>query len=294
MSNLSIIGKRKIFLSISAVLVGVSIIALFLWGLNFGIDFTGGALLELKFSESAPSANELREELQDLNINSLMVQSTDDNSAIFRFKDESRETYNAIIEKLSQKNSFEELRYDVVGPAAGKDLKSKSFNSIIIVLIIIILYIAFVFRKVSRPVSSWKYGIAAIIALAHNIIIVLGVFAFLGKFYGTEINIPFIAAILTVLGYSVNDTIVIFDRIRENLPKSSDNFIGTVGRSLNQSLTRSINTSFTTLLVLIAIIVFGGDSIREFVLALAIGIFVGTYSSICVASPILIMFNKKK
>lgn len=294
MSNLSIIGKRKIFLSISALLMTLSIVALFLWGLNFGIDFTGGSLLELKFKEQGPSAVELRTELGEFNINSLTVQTTDDNSAIFRFKDEDKQSYKIIKEKIESKYSSEELRYDVVGPSVGKELKSKSFNTIIIVLILIILYIAFAFRKISRPVSSWNYGIAAIIALIHDVLIVLGVFAILGRFYGTEINVPFIAAILTVLGYSINDTIVVFDRIRENLPKSSDSFIGTIGKSINQTLTRSINTSFTTLLALIAIIIFGGASIREFVLALAIGIFIGTYSSIFVASPILVIFNRKK
>lgn len=294
MSNLSIIGKRKIFLAISAVLVTLSIVSLSLWGLNFGIDFTGGSLLELKFNNQAPSATDVRADLKDLNLNSLTIQATDDNSIIFRFKDDSRDSYNSIKEKISEKNSFEELRYDVVGPSIGKELKSKSFNTILIVLIIIVLYMAFTFRKVSRPVSSWNYGIAAIIALAHDVLIVLGVFAVLGKFYGAEINTPFIAAILTVLGYSVNDTIIVFDRIRENLPKSSENFVGTIGKSVNQTLTRSINTSFTTLLTLIAIIIFGGASIREFILALAIGIFVGTYSSIFIASPILVMFNRKK
>jgi len=294
MSNLSLIGKRKIFLAISAVLVTLSIVSLSLWGLNFGIDFTGGSLLELKFEEQAPSAIDVRQDLSSLNLNSLVVQATDDNSIIFRFKDDSRVAYTSIKEKISSQYSFEELRYDVVGPSIGKELKSKSFNTIIIVLIIIVLYMAFAFRKVSRPVSSWNYGIAAIIALAHDVLIVLGVFAILGKFYGTEINTPFIAAILTVLGYSVNDTIIVFDRIRENLPKSSDNFMGTIGKSINQTLTRSINTSFTTLLTLTAIIVFGGASIREFVLALAIGVFIGTYSSIFIASPILVMFNRKK
>ncbi len=294
MSNLSIIGKRKIFVTISAILVSASIVALSLWGLNFGIDFTGGSLLELKFENQAPSVTDIRAELADLNLNSLSVQTTNDNSVIFRFKDESKQAYTSIKSIVGEKYAFEELRYDVVGPSIGKELKSKSFNTTLIVLVMIVLYIAFAFRKVSKPVSSWNYGIAAIIALAHDVLIVLGVFAFLGKFYGTEVNTPFIAAVLTVLGYSVNDTIIVFDRIRENLPKSSDSFVGTIGKSINQTLTRSINTSFTTLLALLAIIIFGGASIKEFVVALAIGIFVGTYSSIFIASPILIAFNRKR
>ena len=141
------------------------------------------------------------------------------------------------------------------------------------------------------PVASWKYGIASIIALSHDVVITLGIFSFLGHFYGTEVNTPFIAAILTILGYSINDTIVVFDRIRDNLPKSKDNFSDTVDRSLNQTLRRSINTSFTTILALVAVYFFGGDSIKDFALALIIGIGFGTFSSIFVASPVLVIWD---
>jgi preprotein translocase subunit SecF len=154
------------------------------------------------------------------------------------------------------------------------------------------LYIAFAFQKVSKPVASWKYGLSAIIALFHDLLITLGIFSVLGKFYGMEINTAFVVALLTVLGYSVNDTIVVFDRTRENLPKSVDSFSVTVNSSLNQTLVRSINTSITTLLVLLAVYFLGGTSIREFVLALIIGIACGSYSSIFVASPLLVTWEK--
>ena len=327
MFNLAVIKNRKIFLTISGILVSLSIIALFSWGLNFGIDFTGGSLLEVKFHGEKPSAGEVRDELRDLNLGALIVQDTDNNSVILRFRDEtslSHENIMSRLESLSDSLNYdeadesqgalevgddgsvvidmseanpslvEELRFDSVGPSIGKELQSRSFNTIILVLVIIVLYIALVFRKVSRPVSSWKYGIAAIVALFHDVLIVLGIFAVLGKFYGTEINTPFIAAILTVLGYSVNDSIIVFDRIRESLPKSVDNFKNTINKSINSVLVRSINTSFTTLLVLLAILFFGGESIRDFVLALAIGIFIGTYSSIFIASPVLVWFEKRK
>ena len=295
MINLNVIKNRKIWLSFSGVLVALSIVAILTWGLKFGIDFTGGSLLELQFKgEKQLSAVEIRESLQGLNLNSLTVQPTENNSVILRFKDDSEDVHQRVIEKISSLAEIEELRYETVGPSIGKELKSKSFNTIFLVLIIIVLYIALVFKKVSKPVSSWKYGIASIVALFHDIIIVLGVFAVLGKFFNTEINTPFIAAILTLLGYSVNDTIIIFDRIRENLPKSSENFMNTINKSINQTLVRSINTSFTTILVLLAIIMFGGNSIRDFVLALAVGIFIGTYSSIFVASPILVWFDKRR
>lgn len=295
MINLNVIKNRKIWLSFSGVLVALSIVAILTWGLKFGIDFTGGSLLELQFKgEKQLSAVEIRESLQGLNLNSLTVQPTENNSVILRFKDDSEDIHQNVVGRIEGLAEIEELRYEAVGPSIGKELKSKSFNTIFLVLVIIVLYIALVFKKVSKPVSSWKYGIASIVALFHDIIIVLGVFAVLGKFFNTEINIPFIAAILTVLGYSINDTIIIFDRIRENLPKSSENFMNTINKSINQTLVRSINTSFTTILVLLAIIMFGGNSIRDFVLALAVGIFIGTYSSIFVASPILVWFDKRR
>ncbi len=295
MINLNVIKNRKIWLSFSGVLVALSIVAILTWGLKFGIDFTGGSLLELQFKgEKQLSAVEIRESLQGLNLNSLTVQPTENNSVILRFKDDSEDIHQNVVGRIEGLAEIEELRYEAVGPSIGKELKSKSFNTIFLVLVIIVLYIALVFKKVSKPVSSWKYGIASIVALSHDIIIVLGVFAVLGKFFNTEINIPFIAAILTVLGYSINDTIIIFDRIRENLPKSSENFMNTINKSINQTLVRSINTSFTTILVLLAIIMFGGNSIRDFVLALAVGIFIGTYSSIFVASPILVWFDKRR
>lgn len=295
MINLNVIKNRKIWLSFSGVLVALSIVAILTWGLKFGIDFTGGSLLELQFKgEKQLSAVEIRESLQGLNLNSLTVQPTENNSVILRFKDDSEDIHQNVVGRIEGLAEIEELRYEAVGPSIGKELKSKSFNTIFLVLVIIVLYIALVFKKVSKPVSSWKYGIASIVALFHDIIIVLGVFAVLGKFFNTEINTPFIAAILTVLGYSINDTIIVFDRIRENLPKSSENFMNTINKSINQTLVRSINTSFTTILVLLAIIMFGGNSIRDFVLALAVGIFIGTYSSIFVASPILVWFDKRK
>lgn len=312
MVNLKVVKNRKIWLSLSALLMATSIVFIFLWGFNFGIDFTGGSLMEVKFSENSPSAFEIRDKLNDLNLSSLSVQPTEDGTFILKFKQIDNGTHDLVFERLNQyaldlnsssvdqadegevKTFFEELRFDSVGPSIGKELKSKSFNTVAIVLILIILYVAFVFRKVSKPVSSWNYGISAIVALFHDVLIVLGVFAFLGKFYGTEINTPFIAAILTVLGYSVNDTIIVFDRIRENLPKSDDSFVGTIDKSINQTLVRSINTSFTTLLVLLAILFFGGKTIMDFVLALSIGIFVGTYSSIFIASPLLVMFDKRR
>lgn len=313
MINLKVVKNRKIWLSISAVLMSVSLVFIFLWGFNFGIDFTGGSLLEVKFKGEAPSVLEVRESLSEIELDSLTVQSTEGNTFVLKFKNIDSESHYSALEALNvlaletnnpdgeydfvsylENDFFEEVQFNSVGPSIGQELKSKSFNTMAIVLILIILYVALVFRKVSRPVSSWNYGISAIIALFHDVLIVLGVFAFLGKFYGVEINTPFIAAILTVLGYSVNDSIIVFDRIRESLPKSNDNFVNTIDRSIKQVLVRSLNTSFTTLLVLLSILFFGGETIKDFVLALSIGIFVGTYSSIFIASPLLTLFDRRK
>lgn len=291
-----IIQNRKIFLSLSAVIITACLVALFTWGLNFGIDFTGGSLLEVKFENYQPSVTELQASVQDLNLQSLVIQPTED-SVILRFKESSEETHQAVLgslEKLAstQENaSVNQLQFDSIGASIGQELKSKSFNAAIIVFLMIIFYISWAFKSVSKPVSSWKYGVTAIIALVHDLILILGVFAALGHFYGIEINTPFIAAILTVLGYSVSDTIVIFDRIRENLPKSHEDFENTINRSVNQTLVRSFHTSLSSILALLAIIIFGGDTIKDFALALVVGISVGTYSSIFVASPVLVIWN---
>jgi len=294
-----IIQKRKIWLAVSSILTVVSIAVIFSFGLNFGVDFKGGSLLEVKFIGERPDIALIKDSLKDIDISGLVVQPVEEDGVILRFKEVSEELHSAILLALDgissdEENFLEELSFDSVGPSIGQELKRKSIYAIFWVLTAIILFIAWVFRGVSKPVESWKYGIIAIIALFHDIIIILGVFALLGEFLGTEINAPFIAALLTVLGYSVNDTIVVFDRLRENLPKSKEDFENTVNTSVNQTLTRSINTSLTTLLVLVSIIIFGGSSVKDFILALSIGVLIGTYSSIFLASPLLVVIEKMK
>ncbi|MFZ4631976.1 MAG: protein translocase subunit SecF [Patescibacteria group bacterium] len=294
-----IIQKRKIFLTLSSLAAAASIFALFFWGLNFGIDFTGGSLMEVEFSNYKPSVTEVQDSLKNVDLHGLVIQPTE-NSVILRFKENTEDVHQLVAKNLQElvKNkqgaSFKELQFDSVGASIGQELKSKSFNATVIVFIMIILYISWAFKGVSKPVASWKYGVAAIIALIHDILFILGVFSVLGHFYGIEVNTPFIAAVLTVLGYSVSDTIIVFDRIRENLPKSHEDFENTVNRSVNQTLTRSINTSFSAVLALLAILFFGGSTIKDFALALAIGIAVGTYSSIFIASPVLVVWEKLK
>ncbi len=291
-----IIQKRKFFLTLSTLVALASILALFFWGLNFGVDFTGGSLLEVGFKNYQPTVTEIQDSLKGVDLHGLIVQPTND-SIILRFKESTEEAHQAVLTKLQElaasktAASITELQFDAVGSSIGKELKSKSFNAIAIVFVMIIIYISWAFKKVSKPVASWKYGVAAIIALIHDILFILGVFSVLGHFYGIEINTPFIAAVLTVLGYSVSDTIIVFDRIRENLPKSQEDFENTINRSINQTIVRSIITSVSSTLALIAILFFGGDTIKDFALALIVGIFVGTYSSIFIASPVLVVWD---
>jgi preprotein translocase subunit SecF len=297
-----IIQKRGIWLTISTLLFVIFGLAIILWGLKFGIDFTGGSILEVKFDKNRPEVTVIQNKLSDLDLGSLTVQPVGDSNVSLRFQDSAKEKHDEVIKRLNgianpdpkskEKNVVEEIRYDSVGPSIGAELKSKAINAIFWVFIMIVIYISIAFHKVSKPVASWKYGISALLAMFHDVIITIGVFAVLGKYFGVEINTPFVAAVLTVLGYSIHDTIVVFDRIRENLPKSDKDFEGTVNVSLNQTLGRSINTSLTVMLTLIAIIVFGGESIRSFALALTVGIFIGTYSSIFVASPLLVVWEK--
>lgn len=321
-----IIQKRKIWLAFSGTLVVFSVVAIMLWGLRFGIDFTGGSLMEVKFLKNKPSVAEVSSALAGLNTGSLVIQPVGENGMVLRFQDTSEEKHQEVFKKLNDLsadkdakgepvkikiggdeskniavtavvNNVEELRYDAVGPTVGKELRSKSVTAIFFVIIAILSYIAWSFRGVSKPVASWKYGVAAILALVHDVVITVGIFAFLGKYMNIEINTPFVAAILTILGYSVSDTIVVFDRIRENLPKSHEDFESTINNSINQTIVRSINTSFTVLLALLSILFLGGSSIRDFALALSIGVVFGTYSSIFLASPILVLwhnFTKRK
>ena len=292
MTNFKIIQKKNIWLAISGVLFVIFLAAMLAWGLKLGIDFTGGSLLEVSFKGSRPTVARVEAGLAELKLSSLIVQPAGEQDLQLKFQETSEEVHQSVLAKLNRLAPAEELRFESVGPSIGQELKTKSLYAIFFVLVAVLIYISYVFRKVSKPVASWKYGLSAIIAMFHDAVITVGVFAVLGHVYGTEINTAFVAAVLTVLGYSVHDSIVVFDRIRENLPKSDLDFPGTANLSLNQTLLRSLNTSLTTLLVLTSIVIFGGDTIRPFALALAIGIFIGTYSSIFFASPLLVIWEK--
>ncbi len=276
---------KKIYFTLSGLLILASLVSLILFGLKPGIDFTGGSILEIRYQENRPSNEEIREALSDLDLGEVKIQPSSEKRVILRIKDISEEVHQQMIERLE---GSEELRFETIGPVIGREMEQKTKVVAILAVLAILLYITIAFRKVSRPIPSWQYGIAALIALGHDIFIPLGVFAYLGHFYGIQITIPIITALLTILGYSINNTVVVFDRVRENLTiNKSSSFKEIVDKSLNQTLARSINTSLTTLLVLFAIFFLGGETLKYFALALIIGLICGTYSSIFLASPLL-------
>ena len=290
---MDIIRRKFIFLVFSGALVLASIAALSLWGLNLGIDFTGGSLLEVEFRGNRPAAREVKSALAALNIGSVAVQPADTWGMILRFRHVDESAHQKILEVLRSYGPLTEKRFDAIGPSIGAQLKRRAALAIAAAIAAIVIYIAFAFRQVSKPVSSWKYGVVAVAALIHDVLIPTGVFAALGRFRGAEIDSLFVTALLTILGFSVHDTIVVFDRIRENLRnlKHPEPYGETVNRSVNDTMTRSILTSFTVILVLAAIFFFGGVSTQYFALALILGIIFGTYSSIFVASPLLVIWD---
>ena len=320
-----IIQNRKFYFTFSGLLMLISVLALIFWGLNLGIDFTGGSLMEIKYSGQKASIEEVRQTLSEFDLGEMHIQPVGENGFLLRFKDIDQATKEGMTAKLKsgqeQVKKIEAVqaptagpasggneihivaesagsdinveRFESVGPTIGLELQRKAVLAIVLALLGIIAYIAWAFRKISLPVASWKYGLGAILALIHDILIATGIFIVIGHFLGWEADILFITALLTILGFSVHDTIVVYDRIRENLTKKqSDNFEETVNTSVNETMTRSINTSLTTVLVLAALYVLGGESIKQFIFVLLVGITIGTYSSIFIASPLMVVFEK--
>ena len=289
------ISHRKIFFSISAVLTLVSVFSIIFFGLKPGIDFTGGTMMEIEYPDKILTNAEIKGKLSSFDeIGQVQVQATGENGFILRFKEIDEKIHQEILKALENP---EEKRFETIGPVIGQELTRKAKEAVILALIAIILYIAWAFRKLSRIFGkgeSWRYGLGALLALFHDVIILVGFFSLLGVLKGVEIDTAFITAILIVLGYSVNDTVVVYDRIRENLlTYHSKDLASTINLSINEVLVRSLNTTLTTILVLLVIYLFGGASIKNFTLAMMIGIGIGAWSSIAIASPFL-LFKRKK
>jgi preprotein translocase subunit SecF len=295
-----IVKYRKIFYTLSIVLFAFSIYTVTTWGLNFGIDFKGGSILEVEYpTTSAVSStvavrdvDSIRASIASLNIGESIVRQSGNTGYIIRTKSLSEVERKTLVETLGG----EVKKFDTVGPVLGEELQGKAAWSIALVILAILIFITFVFRKVSRPISSWKYGLVAIVALFHDVVIPTGIFAYLGRAGGYEIDALFVTAILVILGFSIHDTIVVFDRTRENLRidgnSGKKSFESIVGDSVSQTLTRSINTSLTTVLALVVLYMVGPETTKNFAFALILGIVTGTYSSIFIGSPLLVTLEK--
>ena len=293
---MNIIGQRKIFFTISAVLFLASIVALAILGLRLGIDFTGGSILEVEYSGVRPDAAVLRTRADGAGLGELLFSPTGEKGLFVRTVHISEEDHQKLLVLLkgnNDENPLVEKRFDSIGPTIGRELKNRSVLAIFLVILLIVLYIAWAFRKVSKPIPSWKYGVVTVVALLHDVMLPTGLVAVLGYFGGAEVDTLFVTALLTILGFSVHDTIVVFDRIRENLKgaKPKESFEETVNKSVNETMVRSINTSLTVILAMLAVFLFGGESVRYFSLILIAGVIFGTYSSIFIASPLLVSWH---
>ncbi len=304
-----IIKHRAIFYTLSIVLIVASIFSFVKWGLNFGIDFTGGTLIEISYSNERSVQSDILSSISAIDAKA-SVRPAGTDSYIIRMKPIDQNEKAKVLEVLKISSSLNEENlltnqnastsvaslktFDSIGPILGAESLRKALVSIVLVILGIVLFITFAFRKVSEPVSSWKYGLVAIVALVHDVIIPTGVFSVLGHYAGYEIDTLFVTAILVILGFSVHDTIVVFDRVRENLRNYSSKkpFVEVVGESINQTLVRSVNTSLTTLIALLVLYFVGGSATEHFSLALIIGIAAGTYSSIFVGSALLVTIEK--
>ncbi len=291
---MNLIAKRKWWYAISLLIIIPGTISLLVNGLKLGIDFQGGQMLEVSGKVNQEAVTPISDKLE---LKDVTIISSGENTMI-RYRDESepkqqQANRQSLSAQLATKGN-KEVRFETVGPAVSADITRNAVISVALAAVAIVLYIAFAFRNVPPPLTSWNFGIAAIIAMLHDALLLLGVFSMLGWAFGVEIDSLFVTAVLTVIGFSVHDTIVVFDRIRENLRRERGDLETIVNNSILETLARSLNTSITVLLTLLALYLFGGQSIKMFVLALIIGIASGTYSSILNASPLLISWHNYK
>ena len=293
---MDIVGKRKIFLIVSGIATLISIISIVFFGFKLSIEFTGGSKLEIASTQGVKiETSKVKSAFDSQKIKIVTITKDSDADILIRTNTITDSQKNQVLAKMNEMGlSVKEKSFDTLGPIIGGETRINALKAVGLAIIAITLYIAFAFRQVSKPISSWKFGISAIIALVHDVIIVVGTFSLLGEFFGVEVDTLFITAVLTIMGFSVHDTIVVFDRIRENLLKNvrNDSFDAVVNRSFNETLARSLNTSLTVVVVLLALLLFGGASIRWFIVAFLVGIITGTYSSIFIASAVLVEWYK--
>lgn len=286
-----IVKYRKIFFILSTIMIVLSFFAMVTKGFNAGIDFKGGSIIEVSYDKQ-PDIEVLKTALETAGFNGARVQTTGETGVIVQTRALSEPDHQKLSSTLSLKGfTMEEKQFNSIGPTIGAELRSKAWYAIILVMLGIVLFIAYAFRHVSEPISSWKYGMITTLTLLHDIIVPAGIFVWLGK----EVDTLFVVALLSIMGISVHNTIVVFDRIRENLKlRVSNDFATTVGMSLRQTFTRSINTSLTVMLVLGSLYFFGPASTKDFSFVLWIGIAIGAYSSVFIASPLLVVLEKRQ
>lgn len=291
---IDLMGKKWWFFILSGIIILPGIISLALYGLNLGVDFTGGALLEYKF-EKPVDKEDIRREFSGAGIEVSGIIESGETSYIVKTKPINEQKIIEAKKSLSEQfGRVEELRVENVGPTIGVETTRNAFISLGLASVMIVIYLALAFRKVPKPTSPWRFGIAAVVALLHDVLLLVGLFSILGHFFRVEVDVLFVTAALTVIGFSVHDTIVVFDRIRENLPKHlSKSFSQVANISITQTIARSLNTSLTVVFVLLAMLLFGGETIRWFVVALLVGIISGTYSSIFNATALLTFWEEK-
>jgi preprotein translocase subunit SecF len=290
---MEIINRKKIYFAISLAVLAVGLISLILYGIHPSIDFTGGSQFQFSYSgQSKVEESTVQTITQKYKANTINIHYTDPHTLTIRTTPVSQATKDKVEKDLVKVYpGLKETSFNTVGPTIGSETEADAIKAVLIASIAITLYVAFAFREVSKPVASWKFGVVAIAALLHDLIVVIGIFSLLGDFFGVEVDPLFITALLTIMGFSVHDTIVVFDRIRENLKKSSGiPFDRVVNNAVTETFNRSLNTSLTVIFVLVTLLLFGGASIRWFVVALLVGIISGTYSSIFTASPLLVVW----
>jgi len=292
---MNIVGKRNWYFAFSLLIIIPGVISLLLWGLNLSIDFTGGSETSLSYPQKVnqTTVDSVKKIYAQEKIEIVSLQ-TSGNQITVRTKPMDDKQDAKVLKDLQKNNSqVKQDQFETIGPVIGKEITVNAFNAIVIASILIVLYIAWAFRSVRKPMSSWRFGVCAIIALLHDALVVIGIFSLLGHFFGVEVDSLFVTALLTVIGFSVHDTIVVFDRIRENLRRNiTAPFPQVVNDSILQTLVRSLNTSLTAMLVLFTLLIFGGESIRWFIVAMLIGIASGTYSSIFNASQLLVVWQE--
>jgi preprotein translocase subunit SecF len=291
-----IIRFKNLFVGLTLALVAISIGLVVAYGLHFGIDFTGGSIVEVEYPAGRGEISHIKDRLAEHDFGQILLQETGTDGVVIRTKALSNEERNLLLSSLSDSGKLEiiEKRFDSVGPVVGNELRQKALLGIAVAILLIVLYITFAFRKVSAPVSSWKYGLIAILTLVHDVIVPTGFYVLYTHFVGGDIDILFVTALLAIVGFSIHDTIVVFDRVRENLREApgKQEFSTTVGQSLSQTFARSINTSLTVVMVLTVLFLVGPEATRHFSIVMLVGIIAGTYSSVFFASPILVLVEK--